>query len=345
LRRRLAGEAFFRTAAYDAAIVKWMGRNEALPPRLVIPLHRKAELRYGENPHQAAAIYSERAGLGWWAAARQLNGKEMSFNNYADAEAAWRLVNEFPGPAAVIVKHTNACGVARGENLREAFEAAWACDPLSAFGGVVACNRLLDAATAQAIAGQFLEVVIAPTVETAALDTLAEKKNLRVLEAPAADAHDLDMRRVEDGLLMQQRDVVQAGDGTELPPEWKLMSARVPRPTEIADLVLAWAVAAHTKSNAVVIAKNNAAIGIGAGDQSRVGAAERALARAGSRAAGAVAASDAFFPFRDGVDALAAAGVNAIVEPGGSRRDDEVIAAADEHDLTLIFTGRRHFKH
>lgn len=345
LRRSLAAEAFFRTAAYDAAIVKWMGRREALPPHLVLPLQRKAELRYGENPHQAAAVYTERAGLGWWAAARQLQGKEMSFNNYADAEAAWRMVNEFPGPAAVIVKHTNACGVARADNLSDAFAAAWECDPLSAFGSVVAVNRLLDVATASALADRFVEVVIAPTVETAALDTLAEKKNLRVLEAPAADSHDLDMRRMEDGLLVQQRDVVGAGDGTELPSDWKVMSARAPRPSEVTDLVLAWAVAAHTKSNAVVIAKNNAAIGIGAGDQSRVGAAERALARADSRAAGAVAASDAFFPFRDGVDALAAAGVKAIVEPGGSRRDDEVIAAADEYDLTLIFTGRRHFKH
>jgi phosphoribosylaminoimidazolecarboxamide formyltransferase/IMP cyclohydrolase len=345
LRRKLAAEAFFRTAAYDAAIVTWMGRHDALPPHLVVPLERKAELRYGENPHQAAAIYAERAGLGWWAAARQLQGKEMSFNNYADAEAAWRLVRAFPGPAAVIVKHTNACGVARGETLEQAFEAAWACDPVSAFGSVVAFNRVLDAATAQNVADRFVEVVIAPTVDTAAVDTLSEKKNLRVLEAPAADGHDLDMRRIEDGLLIQQRDVVAAGEGTQLPADWKLVSARSPRPTEIADLVLAWAVAAHTKSNAIVIAKNLAAIGIGAGDQSRVGAAERALAKADTRAAGAVAASDAFFPFRDGVDALAAAGVRAIVEPGGSRRDDEVIAAADEHDLTLVFTGRRHFKH
>ena len=233
----------------------------------------------------------------------------------------------------------------RGETLEQAFEAAWACDPVSAFGSVVAFNRVLDAATAQNVADRFVEVVIAPTVDTAALDTLSEKKNLRVLEAPAADAHDLDMRRIEDGLLIQQRDVVAAGEGTQLPADWKLVSARSPRPTEIADLVLAWAVAAHTKSNAIVIAKNLAAIGIGAGDQSRVGAAERALAKADTRAAGAVAASDAFFPFRDGVDALAAAGVKAIVEPGGSRRDDEVIAAADEHDLTLVFTGRRHFKH
>jgi phosphoribosylaminoimidazolecarboxamide formyltransferase/IMP cyclohydrolase len=345
LRRTLAAEAFFRTAAYDAAIVKWMGRAEALPPRIVLPLVRTSELRYGENPHQSAAIYSERSGLGWWAAARQLQGKEMSFNNYADAEAAWRLVGEFAGPAAVVVKHTNACGAARRDSLAEAFTAAWDCDPVSAFGSVVAFNRVLDSDTAQAVAERFVEVVIAPTVETAALDTLGGKKNLRVLEAPAADSGDFDMRRVEDGLLVQQRDVVGAGERTVLPEDWKVMSARAPTEAEIADLLFAWSVVAHTKSNAIVVAKNRTAVGIGAGDQSRVGAAERALARADSRAAGAAAASDAFFPFRDGIDVLAAAGVTAVVEPGGSRRDDEVIAAADERDLALVFTGRRHFRH
>ncbi len=340
LRRRLAREAFFRTAAYDAAIVAWLGREEPLPQHVVLPLRRRAELRYGENPHQAAAAYAEQgAAPGWWDAARQLQGKPLSFNNLADAEATWALACAFDDPAVVIVKHTNPCGVAAREFQPAAFSAAWDCDPLSAFGGVVAVNRPLERETAEQIADVFVEVVIAPDVTPEAAEVLAAKKNLRVLIAPPVRVDDLDVRRLEGGALLQQRDGVGDFDG------WEVPSARPPTDAERADLEFAWTVAAHTKSNAVVIAKDLAAIGVGAGDQSRVGAAERAVRRAGDRAQGAAAASDAFFPFRDGLDALADAGVTAVAEPGGSRRDDEVIAAADERGVALVFTGRRHFRH
>lgn len=339
LRRSLATEAFFRTAAYDAAIVAWLGRDETLPPGLVLPLERVAELRYGENPHQAGALYGRPGGSAWWRSARTVQGKAMSFNNYADAEAAWRLVNDLAAPAAVIVKHTNACGAAEATDLAGAFRAAWDCDPLSAFGGVVAFNEVLDSPTAAQITEYFVEVVIAPDITDEAAATLAAKKNLRVLTAPPPRAADLDARRIEDGLLVQERDAA-AGGG-----EWQVMTGRPPTDAENAGLRLAWTVAAHTKSNAIVVAKEGAAVGIGAGDQSRVGAAERALVRAGDRADGAVAASDAFFPFRDGVDALAAAGVSAVIEPGGSVRDGEIVAACDEHRMALVFTGRRHFRH
>ncbi len=340
LRRRLAREAFFRTAAYDAAIVGWLGRDEPLPEHVVLPLRRRAELRYGENPHQAAAAYAEAGSQpGWWDAARQLQGKPLSFNNLADAEATWALACAFGEPAVVIVKHTNPCGVAVRDTQPAAFAAAWDCDPLSAFGGVVAVNRPLERETAEALADVFVEVVIAPEVNPEAAEALAAKKNLRVLVAPPVRDADLDVRRLEGGALLQERDTLGSFDG------WETASARPPSAAERRDLEFAWTVAAHTKSNAVVIARDRAAIGIGAGDQSRVGAAERAVRRAGDRAQGAVAASDAFFPFRDGLDVLADAGVTAVAEPGGSRRDDEVIAAAGERGVALVFTGRRHFRH
>jgi len=339
LRRDLAREAFFRTAAYDAAIVEWLEAGDGLPDRLVLALERRRDLRYGENPHQAAALYAAPGAAPWWLQARQLQGKAMSFNNYVDTEAAWRLVNDLDGPAAVVVKHTNPCGVAEGGDLADAFAAAWACDPLSAFGSVVALNRALDLATAEALASRSVEVVVAPEVAPQAADRLTAKRNLRALVAPAPHGRDRDARRIEDGLLLQERDAV-AGDAA-----WEVRSRRAPSEAELAGLRFAWTVVAHTKSNAVVVARDGAAVGVGAGDQSRVGAAERALLRAGDRARGAVAASDAFLPFRDALDALAAAGVTALVEPGGSIRDGEVIAAADEHDLALLFTGRRHFRH
>ena len=340
LRRSLAAEAFFRTAEYDAAIVAWLEGDEVLPSRFVLPLERAEELRYGENPHQTAALYGRPRGSAWWRAARTSQGKAMSFNNYADAEAAWRLVNDLEGPAATIVKHTNACGAAEADDLDRAFRAAWDCDPLSAFGGVVAVNRNLDSATAAAIAEYFVEVVIAPDITDEAAAVLAAKKNLRVLTTPPPRSADLDMRRVEAGLLVQERDVISGEH-----EQWQVASARSPDAAEAAGLRFAWTVAAHTKSNAIVVAKDAAAVGIGAGDQSRVGAAERALVRAGDRADGAVAASDAFFPFRDGIDVLAAAGVSAVIEPGGSVRDGEIVAACDEHGMALVFTGRRHFRH
>ena len=339
LRKDLARAAFYRTAAYDAAILRWLEPDQ-LPARLVVPLERRQVLRYGENPHQAAAAYQQAAETGWWISAVQLQGKEMSFNNYVDTEAAWRLAWEFEKPATVVVKHTNASGVAVADSLVEAFGAAWECDPLSAFGSVVSLNRPLDAPTAEAIAEVFIEVVIAPEVTPAALDVLVGKKNLRVLQAPTPHPGGIDLRRLDGGFVAQTRDAIDEG-----PDDWQVLTSRRPTPAEWADLELAWVVAAHTKSNAVVIAQDRAAVGVGAGDQSRVGAAERAVARAGDRAVGAAAASDAFFPFRDGIDTLADAGVKAVVEPGGSKRDEEVIVAAEQHGLALVFTGRRHFRH
>jgi phosphoribosylaminoimidazolecarboxamide formyltransferase/IMP cyclohydrolase len=339
LRSELARRAFFHTAAYDAAIVAWLDREDDLPQRLVIPLVRESSLRYGENPHQAAAVYAEPGGKGWWARARQLQGKEMSFNNYVDAEAAWRLATELEEPSAVVVKHTNPSGVALRAAAADAFTAAWECDPVSAFGGVVALNGELDEAVAAAIADKFIEVVVARAVSDEAAAVLAGKKNLRVVIAGPPGLTGPDLRRIEGGLLVQARDTIGSDE------DWTVPTDRQPTAAELVDLRFAWTVAAHTKSNAIVIAGERTAYGVGAGDQSRVGAAERALARAGERAAGAVAASDAFFPFRDGIDVLAAAGVSAVVEPGGSRRDDEVIGACDEHDMALVFTGMRHFRH
>lgn len=338
LRYELAREAFFHTASYDAAIVDWFERESTPAANRAIAIHRAAELRYGENPHQEAALYGEVGGSGWWADAEQLQGKQMSFNNYLDTDAAWRMVYEFDGPAVAIIKHANPCGLAVADGLADAFTAAWDCDPLSAFGGIVALNRPLDAGTAARIAAAgFVEVVIAPSIEDAG--PLSGKKNLRVIAAPAPDPSDPDLRRIDGGFVIQDRDSVTVDDG------WTVVSERQPTDAEMADLRFAWVVCAHTKSNAIVIAKDGAAIGVGAGDQSRVGASERAVARAGERSAGAVAASDAFFPFRDGIEALADVGVTAVIEPGGSVRDEEVIAAANEAGVALVFTGKRHFKH
>ena len=343
LRRSLADEAFARTAAYEAAIASWFagGRNAGAVSNA---LDHVETLRYGENPHQYAALYAEQEGDGWWRHTEQLQGKAMSFNNYADTEAAWRLVADLTAPAAVVVKHTNPCGCAQADSLAAAFGAAWECDPVSAFGGVIALNAELDESTAVRIAEYFVEVVIAPRISAAAAAALADRKNLRLLRAPFPGVRDLDVRRIEGGYLIQERDQVALG-GNGLPQGWSMVGARDPTAAEIANLRFAWTVAAHTKSNAIVVAKDLAAVGVGAGDQSRVGAAERALSRAGDRSTGAVAASDGFFPFSDGVEVLAAAGVTAIVEPGGSVKDEEVIAAADEHGLALVFTGRRHFLH
>jgi phosphoribosylaminoimidazolecarboxamide formyltransferase/IMP cyclohydrolase len=331
LRRRLAAEAFFHTAAYDAAIVGWIGSDR------VIPLRHVSGLRYGENPHQSGELLVEDRAAPWWASAVLHQGKEMSFNNYMDAEAAWRLAMSQPGCVA-IVKHTNACGAAYGEEVADAFERAWACDPLSAFGGVIGINGILDKATAESIAGKFVEVVVCSAVDEDAREILGRKEGLRVLEAAPPGESDSDMRRVESGFLIQERDTVEG-------EEWVVVSQRPPSEDEQTELAFAWKVAMYTKSNAIVIVNDGAAVGVGAGDQSRVGAAERALARAGGRAVGGVAASDAFFPFRDGLDALAGAGITAVVEPGGSRNDQELIDAADEHGIALIFSGRRHFRH
>ncbi|MFV1970259.1 MAG: bifunctional phosphoribosylaminoimidazolecarboxamide formyltransferase/IMP cyclohydrolase [Acidimicrobiia bacterium] len=337
-RAELAREAFFRTAQYDAAIVNWLHAGDGRD-KLVLPLETKASLRYGENPHQPAALYAPVDTKGWWAGADQLQGKEMSFNNYADADAAWRLVNDLPETSVAILKHMNACGAAQAGTMSEAFTRAWDCDPVSAFGGVVACNGELDGSTARAISDHFVEIVIVPSISDEARAIMEQKKNVRVLIAPLPSGFDLDIRTIDDGFLVQVRDsVTTENDGWET-------KTRAPTDRETKDLEMAWIVAAHTKSNAIVLVKDGAAIGVGAGDQSRVGAAERALGKAGDRVHGAVCGSDAFFPFRDGPDALAAAGITAIIEPGGSMRDDEVIESAREHDVALVFTRERHFKH
>ena len=287
----------------------------------MVALERGAPLRYGENPHQEASLWRERGTRPWWEEAEILGGKEISLNNLADADSAWRLVNDLGGPAVVIVKHGNPCGVADGETSEEAFARAWECDPLSAFGGVVAVNRPVTAALANAIGERFVEVVVAPAFHT----TEGIGASVRTISAPPPHNLDFDWRRIEDGFLVQSRD-----RGFE---------------TSERDLALAERVAAHTRSNAVVIVRDGAAVGIGAGDQSRVGAVAKALRQAGERANGAVAASDAFFPFPDGVEALAAAGITDIVAPGGSRNDDLVMETATRLGVRLVRTRLRHFRH
>jgi phosphoribosylaminoimidazolecarboxamide formyltransferase/IMP cyclohydrolase len=346
LRLELAREAFYRTARYDAAIVSWLERSsDEMPERLVLSLDRVRELRYGENPHQTAALYAEQGNAAWWGAMGQLQGKEMSFNNYLDTEAAWRLVNEFSAPTAVVVKHANPCGVAVGPDLATALRRAWDCDPISAFGGIVALNGLVDADLAAALTENFIEVVIAPAIAQDAVAIFAKRRNLRVLEAVPPRGRDLDLRRVEHGFVVQRRDEVTVSAKGGLPAEWESVGDRGVDPEAMLDLVFAWKVAAHTKSNAIVVSKDRAAVGIGAGDQSRVGAADRALRQAGPRARGGVAASDGFFPFRDTIDLLARAGVIAVVEPGGSVRDEDVVAAANEQGMAIVFAGKRHFRH
>jgi phosphoribosylaminoimidazolecarboxamide formyltransferase/IMP cyclohydrolase len=332
MRRRLAAEAFFHTAAYDAAIVSWIGDD------LVIPLRHVAELRYGENPHQPGSLYREVGASSWWADAVQAQGKEMSFNNYVDAEAAWRLACDLGEDAVAVIKHTNASGAARGGSLAENFERAWDGDPQAAFGSVIGINAVVDEETAGLVAERFVEVMIARGVDRDATGTLAAKKGLRVLIADVPSRDSRDLRRVDGGLLAQQRDAVDL-EG------WEVVSQREPTDAEMSALRFAWVVAAHTRSNAIVIASGDQAVGVGAGDQSRVGAAERAVVKADERAQGGVAASDAFFPFRDGLDTLVDAGVTAVVEPGGSRNDQEVIDAADDRGVALVFTHKRHFRH
>jgi phosphoribosylaminoimidazolecarboxamide formyltransferase/IMP cyclohydrolase len=352
-RRRLAASAFARTAAYDAAIAGWMNSGAPLASRLILAGQLKQQLRYGENPHQQAAFYAGGEARPGVATARQLQGKELSYNNLNDTDAAYELVAEFEHPCVVIVKHANPCGVALGIDLAAAYRRALACDPVSAFGGIVAVNRSLDAATAALIAELFAEVVIAPAIEPAARELLATKKNLRILEAgslPDPAASGLSIKTLAGGFLAQSRDNGRVGRG-----DLKLVSKRAPSEEEIADMLFAFAVAKHVKSNAIVYAKALATVGIGAGQMSRVDSsriaawkAKEAALAAGekeSRAQGSVVASDAFFPFADGLIAAAEAGATAVIQPGGSLRDNDVIAAADQAGLAMVFTGMRHFRH
>ena len=355
LRRRLAWLAFSRTASYDAAISNWMAQTEGelFPHRLVAAGTRQQILRYGENPHQKAAFYASSEQRFGVATAIQLQGKELSYNNLNDTDAAFECVAEFSEPACVIVKHANPCGVAVGATLAEAWPRALACDPVSAFGGIVAFNRPLDAKTAEEVAKMFTEVVIAPKIEEGARAVLAEKKNLRVLEAggvPAAGQMGLVLRSLAGGFLVQTRDT-----GTTSARDLKAVSKRAADAREIQDLLFAFIVAKHVKSNAVVFAKNNATVAIGAGQMSRVDAARMAVLKAldaagqagetGSRLEGSVVASDAFFPFPDALIVAAEAGATAVIAPGGSMRDAEVIAAADERGMAFVHAPVRHFRH
>ena len=344
LRRELARKAFAHTASYDAAIATWLGQ-EPLPDPLLVAAPRVQSLRYGENPHQAAALYRFEQGRPGVASGRQLQGKELSYNNLQDADAAVELVASFERPAVAVIKHTNPCGVALADTAAEAWRRALAADPVSAFGGIVALNREVDAATAEGLASLFLEVVVAPGFADDARDTLGKKGNLRLIaldRLPAQGDAMLDLKSVAGGLLVQARDTE-----TSDPADWTCPTARAPSEAERAGLVFAWQVVRQVRSNAIVMARGEITVGIGAGQTSRVGAVELAARQAASHASGGplVMASDAFFPFADGIERAAASGVTAVVQPGGSVRDEEVIQACDQHGIAMLVTGRRHFKH
>ena len=359
LRRRLAAAAYARTAAYDAAISVWFAaRNgETFPARLTVSATLRQTLRYGENPHQSAAFYTTgsrpqdlRPGI---ATARQMQGKELSYNNLNDTDAAFEAVAEFDAPTIVIVKHANPCGVASAATMADAWEAALRCDPESAFGGIVALNRTLDAVTAEKISAIFTEVIVAPDADPAALALLAKKKNLRVLLTgglPDPAEPGMTVKSVAGGLLVQQRDNGRVGLA-----DLRTVTRRAPSARELENLLFAFRVCKHVKSNAIIYARDGATVGIGAGQMSRVNSAriaawkaEDAAANAGlprSLAIGSVVASDAFFPFADGLEAAIAAGATAVIQPGGSMRDNEVIAAADAAGIAMVLTGMRHFRH
>ena len=357
-RQRLAQTAYARTAAYDSAVSTWMAGaiGQTTPRRRAFAGTLAQTLRYGENPHQAAAFYTDGSARPGVATARQVQGKELSYNNINDTDAAFELVSEFrpeDGPAVAIIKHANPCGVARGATLREAYGRAFDCDRTSAFGGIIALNQPLDAATAEEIAGIFTEVIIAPGADEAAQALLAKKKNLRLLLTdgladPAAPG--LAYRQVAGGMLVQDRDAGRIGRD-----ELRVATKRAPSDDEMRDLMFAWTVAKHVKSNAIVYVKDGATVGVGAGQMSRVDSSTIAALKArrmaeelglpDTPAKGSVVASDAFFPFADGLLAAAEAGATAVIQPGGSMRDDEVIAAADEAGLAMVLTGMRHFRH
>ncbi|MFG1698164.1 bifunctional phosphoribosylaminoimidazolecarboxamide formyltransferase/IMP cyclohydrolase [Nonomuraea sp. NPDC049309] len=344
-RRRLAGIAYAHTASYDVAVANWFAGTyvggEELPAFTGAAYERKATLRYGENPHQRAALYT--AGEGGLASAEQLHGKEMSYNNYLDADAAWRAAWDFSDPCVAIIKHQNPCGIAIGADVAEAHRKAHACDPVSAFGGVIAVNRPVTEELARQIVDVFTEVVIAPDFDAEALEVLRGKKNLRLLRCPEGPANATEFRRIDGGLLVQTTDRVDApGDSAA---QWELKTGEPASPEVLADLEFAWRACRSVKSNAILLASGGATVGVGMGQVNRVDSCRLAVTRAGERVSGSVAASDAFFPFPDGLEVLAEAGVRAIVEPGGSVRDAEVIEAAEKAGVTLYFTGTRHFFH
>ena len=343
-RRQLALEVFRKTAEYDLAIAIWLGNSEGndLPDWFGHIWHRENSLRYGENPHQAAAIYS--GGSAGIVGAQQLHGKEMSFNNYTDAEAAWRAVLDHRDPAVAIMKHANPCGVAVCElGVAVAYQHAHECDPVSAFGGVVAANRKVDLAMAEPLSKIFTEVLIAPDFDKDALELLMKKPSIRILKCDVTTINPLELRPVSGGVLLQATDLINA-DG-DLPINWKQVSGEPVDIQTMKDLEFAWRSVRSVKSNAILLAKGTASVGIGMGQVNRVDSARLAVSRAGDRVKGSVAASDAFFPFADGLQILIDAGVTAVVQPGGSVRDDEVIAAAQLGGIAMFFTGTRHFSH
>ena len=350
-RRRLAAKAYAHTASYDTAITGYLSRSlgdEALGQRFLYSGSLSEKLRYGENPHQEAAFYvDQQAPVGSLAAAKQLQGKALSYNNIADSDAALECVKQFGSPACVIVKHANPCGVAVADNILDAYEKAFKTDPTSAFGGIIAFNRALDAKTAQAIVEkQFVEVIVAPVIDADAAEIVATKKNVRVLETgslPNAANTGFEFKKVTGGLLVQNTDL-----GVVTAEDLKVVTDLAPTAEQIQDMLFAWTVVKYVKSNAIIFCKDNMTIGVGAGQMSRVYSTKVAAIKAadeGLEIKGSVMASDAFFPFRDGIDAAAETGISAIIQPGGSMRDDEVIQAANEHGLAMVFTGMRHFRH
>ncbi|MFJ6084070.1 bifunctional phosphoribosylaminoimidazolecarboxamide formyltransferase/IMP cyclohydrolase [Streptomyces sp. NPDC092369] len=348
-RKRLAAEAFQHTATYDIAVASWFASAYApvddslFPDFLGATLERKSTLRYGENPHQPAALYVDGTGVGL-AEAEQLHGKEMSYNNYTDTDAARRAAYDHDEPCVAIIKHANPCGIAIASDVAEAHRKAHACDPLSAFGGVIAVNRPVSKEMAEQVAEIFTEVIVAPDYEEGALEALAKKKNIRVLKAPAAPSHPAEVKPIDGGALLQVTDRLQA-DGDD-PANWTLATGEALTADELAELSFAWKACRAVKSNAILLAKDGASVGVGMGQVNRVDSAKLAVERAGEeRARGAYAASDAFFPFPDGLEILTAAGVKAVVQPGGSVRDELVVEAAKKAGVTMYFTGTRHFFH
>jgi len=348
-RKRLAAEAFQHTASYDIAVAGWFASSYApvddslFPDFLGATLERKNTLRYGENPHQPAALYVDGTGTGL-AEAEQLHGKEMSFNNYTDTDAARRAAYDHDEPCVAIIKHANPCGIAIAADVAEAHRKAHACDPLSAFGGVIAVNRPVSKELAEQVAEIFTEVIVAPDYEDGALEALAKKKNIRVLKAPAAPSHPAEVKPIDGGALLQVTDRLQA-DGDD-PANWTLATGEALSASDLADLAFAWRACRAVKSNAILLAKDGASVGVGMGQVNRVDSCKLAIERAGEeRARGSFAASDAYFPFPDNIEVLSAAGVKAIVQPGGSIRDELSIEAAKKAGVTMYFTGTRHFFH
>ena len=347
-RQSLARKAFAHTAAYDAAIVSWFddtsqesSASDLLPKSIHLSLERVHDLRYGENPHQTGARYRHSSGSGWWDDAIQHHGKELSYLNVFDTEAAWRIAHSIGNnPTVAVIKHANPCGLACHDDIAEAYRRAHACDSVSAFGGIVAVNRNVPLELAEELSEVFTEVIVAPSFDDDALEKLMEKKNLRIIEAPAPGFPLHDLRTIDGGVLVQTTDRVTMDRDT-----WTVATKRQPTESEWIDLEFAWQVAARVSSNCIVLAKDQQAFGIGAGQQNRRDAGQIAAAKANGRAIGGVCASDAFFPFRDGLDTAIEAGCSAVIQPGGSIRDEEVIAAADESDIAMVFTGERHFKH